>query len=153
MNTNMVEKYQPFTWPTTWKNSYKRFYSKRGTIGILSVSFVFRSHCPASSPTLHCRAFIIAWACLSSAQTNRENKLAYHKVVWWDGLNGRTVRKGPELTCKQNSKFVSRDRNDSCFCGARHWSLCLQFKLYKWFIYFPQFTGTQSVVNTPRHSV
>lgn len=58
-----------------------------------------------------------------------------------------------ELTCKQDSKLVSRNRDNSRLCGAWQCSLRLQFQLNHRFIHLPQFTGAQSVVDPPGHSV
>lgn len=75
-----------------------------------------------------------------------------HEIVLADQIIwNENVRK--QLTCKQDSKLVSRHRDNSRLCGAWQCSLRLQFQLNHRFIHLPQFTGAQSVVDPPGHSV
>ncbi len=136
-------------------NTYKNFNCTRCNNGTFAVC---RYHwCPSldqtliSSFTLHCSAFIIAWACLSSAETHRGEELSQRKNFKTEEMIKRT-EKDQELTCEQDSELVSRDRNNSVF-GAWLCSLWLQLQLNQWFIHLPEFTGAQSVINTPANRV
>lgn len=91
----------------------------------------------------------------------RSTQRKYHNIilVYTTDWNGKTVRKEvccwqyAELTCKQDSELVTRNRNNSGLCGAWLCSLRLQFKLNHWLIHLPQLAGAESVVDAPGHTV
>lgn len=75
---------------------------------------------------LHCRAFIIAWACLSSTRDGQKCQSQLTMLPSKE-LHYHGGKEDAELTGKQNSKLVSRNRKHFRFRGPWHCSSTLQF--------------------------
>lgn len=103
---------------------------------------------PTSSASLQCihHRLGLFKLCRETRENNCQTMIIPRKrMLKW----GKTEKQ----TCKQNSEFVSRNRDNSGLCGACCHSLSLQPKLNQWLIYLSQHAGAQCVVDAPRDSI